>query len=52
LSLGTNSFVTTAAWLARLETDFEIEEPVELAIHVRRLAERFVRAAKKTDASS
>jgi len=48
LTLGTNSFETTAAWLARLDTDFAVEEPVELVNQVRRLGERLVRAAEKS----
>jgi predicted DNA-binding transcriptional regulator YafY len=47
LAFGTNSLVTTAVWLAGLDVDFEIEEPAELVNHVRRLAERFVRAARR-----
>jgi predicted DNA-binding transcriptional regulator YafY len=52
LIFGTNSFVTTAAWLAGLDVDFAIEEPHELALHVRRLAARFGRAAKVPVTSS
>jgi predicted DNA-binding transcriptional regulator YafY len=44
LSFGTNSLGTTAAWLARLETDFVIEEPGELAQQVRSMAGRLTRA--------
>ena len=49
LTLGTNSFETTAVWLARLDADFEVEEPAELVNQVRRLGARLARACDPVD---
>jgi predicted DNA-binding transcriptional regulator YafY len=50
LSTGSNSFESTAAWLARLGAEFEIEEPQELVDEVRRLATRLQRAGHRPTA--
>ncbi|HEY2516339.1 MAG TPA: WYL domain-containing protein [Polyangiaceae bacterium] len=45
LSLGTNSFETTAVWLAGLGADFTVESPEELVAKVGAMAARLAHAA-------
>ncbi len=52
LSLGTNSLTTTALWLARLDVDFEIEEPGTLRACARRLGDRLTRAAGEREGAA
>ena len=45
LSLGSESAASMAAWLGFLEADFEVLDSPELSAELRRLAERYTRAA-------
>ena len=46
LVTGADSLATVAAYVGMLETDFRVTEPPELVDHVRRLGERYLRAAE------
>ena len=45
VQIGARSPEDIAFWLGVLETDFEVEDPPELAAAVRRISERYARAA-------
>ena len=42
---GADSLATVAAYVGMLELDFRVAEPPELVEHVRRVGERYLRAA-------
>ena len=45
LVTGADSLATVAAYVGMLELDFRVAEPPELVDHVRRVGERYLRAA-------